>query len=56
MDQNPCIRCSVDECKYHSAQVDYCTLNNIQVGKCDAQATQNRNTDCESFEVKQSTY
>jgi len=56
MEKNPSIQCTVDECKHHSGNVDYCTLNNIQVGKHETKATATECTDCESFVVKQSSY
>jgi len=56
MEKNPSIQCTVDDCKYHSGNVNYCTLNNIQVGKNETKATATENTDCESFEVNQRSY
>jgi hypothetical protein len=56
MDKNSSIKCTVDECKYHSEKVDYCTLNDILVGKHETKATDSKCTDCESFKVKEGTY
>jgi hypothetical protein len=52
MDKNPSIQCVVSECKYHACQEDYCTLNQIRVGKHQQPASDVKATDCESFEVK----
>lgn len=56
MEINSSIKCQVDECKFHSGSQDYCTLNNILVGKNDARATSVENTDCKSFNAKESTF
>lgn len=56
MDKNPSIQCTVSECKHHANKVNYCTLNDILVGKHETTATETENTDCESFKVKESTY
>lgn len=56
MEKNPSIQCQVDECKYHSVNEDYCTLNNIMVGKSGQTATSKESTDCNSFDVKERTF
>jgi hypothetical protein len=52
MKKNESIQCSVCECKYHANQEDYCTLNQIRVGKHQQPANDVEATDCESFQVK----
>lgn len=52
MNKNPSIQCSVNECSYHANSDNYCTLDKIQVGKHEAQATQIECTDCQSFAAK----
>lgn len=52
MEKNPSIQCTVDDCRYHADRVDYCTLDNILVGKNETKAVETENTDCESFKVK----
>lgn len=52
MEKNSCISCSVQECKYHSNSVDYCTLEKIHVGKCVGDTCSVRDTECGSFEAK----
>lgn len=50
MDNNPSIGCIVSECKFHSKDADYCTLNKIQVVKHEQSADTEEFTDCGSFE------
>lgn len=50
MDHNESIGCTVEECKYHCKEDDYCTLNQIQVVKHEMKATTAECTDCGSFE------
>lgn len=52
MPVNECIQCTVENCKHHAEQKDYCTLNSIQVGTHETNPTQKACTDCNSFEVK----
>ncbi|MBP1890751.1 hypothetical protein J2Z53_002365 [Clostridium moniliforme] len=52
MKHNPSIKCSVDECKYHCKEDDYCTLNSIKVGKHKHTANTVEETDCNSFELQ----
>lgn len=52
MNHNDSIACTVDECKYHCKDDDYCTLNKIQVGKHEGHAKDVECTDCDSFELK----
>ncbi len=51
-DANPSIKCSVVQCKHHCGTVDYCALDEIQVGTHEENPTVVQCTDCESFEVK----
>ncbi|MFX0549542.1 DUF1540 domain-containing protein [Hathewaya histolytica] len=52
MKHNESIKCVVDECKYHSGNENYCTLNVIEVVKHEPQAKTTMCTDCGSFEAK----
>lgn len=52
MSKNPCIQCTIRECKYHASAEDYCTLKAIRVGTHEAHPTMVECTDCESFEYK----
>ena len=49
---NRAIGCTVNECKYHCQNAQYCTLQHIQVGKCEPSATSCQCTECASFEKK----
>lgn len=56
MEVNSSIGCSVSECQYHAGNDQYCTLDKIMVGKNESFTSQARDTDCESFKVKDKTY
>lgn len=49
---NPCIRCSVVQCKHHCGNVNHCALDEIKVGTHEENPTVIQCTDCESFEAK----
>ncbi|MFI3175773.1 MAG: DUF1540 domain-containing protein [Bacillota bacterium] len=49
---NEAIKCTVDNCKHHSAMKNYCTLNAIQVGTHEANPTMDQCTDCQSYMMK----
>lgn len=49
---NQSIRCTVEQCKYHCDNKQYCGLDSIQVGTHECNPTQQECTDCESFESK----
>ena len=46
---NNSIKCSVNSCTHHCGEQNYCTLNEIKVGCCDANVTHCANTECASF-------
>lgn len=50
--ENKSIGCTVNNCKYHAQEIDYCTLEKIQVGTHESNPTQVECTDCKSFELK----
>lgn len=52
MERNTAIACSVEQCKYHCQNEDYCSLNSIKVGTHEQNPTVPECTDCESFETK----
>ena len=54
MISNNSIQCSVNNCKYHAKDVNYCTLEKIKVGTHEENPTQIECTDCESFDLKSS--
>ena len=49
---NKSIECTVVQCKNHCGNENYCSLNAIKVGTHEANPTENKCTDCESFEKK----
>lgn len=52
MNHNPSIGCTVNECKYHCKDDNYCTLQSIEVGKHEVHAKDVKCTDCNSFELE----
>ncbi len=52
MDVNSSIKCTIDNCKFHSNGKDYCTLQQIQIGTHEANPTMVECTDCKSFVLK----
>ncbi|MBR5230168.1 MAG: DUF1540 domain-containing protein [Firmicutes bacterium] len=52
MNCNQTIRCTVDKCKYHEHSKNLCSLDAITVGTHEANPTEQKCTDCMSFEVR----
>ena len=52
MKQNRSIGCMVNECKFHSGEEQFCSLDKIQIVKHNNQANNIQQTDCGSFKVK----
>ncbi len=50
--ENKAIQCSVQQCRYHCTQGNYCSLSAIKVGTHEANPTMCECTDCQSFECK----
>ncbi len=50
--KNTHIGCTVDTCRYHCTQENYCSKNAIEVGCCNCNAKTSDNTCCNSFEPK----
>ncbi len=50
---NASIKCTVSQCAYHCADENYCSLDAIRVGTHEANPTECKCTDCESFVKKQ---
>lgn len=53
MTENSCIQCTVNNCKYHACETNYCTLDKILVGTHEQNPTKVECTDCESFAMKE---
>ncbi|MBE6563404.1 MAG: DUF1540 domain-containing protein [Ruminococcaceae bacterium] len=49
---NHCIACTVTQCTHHCGDANYCALEKIQVGTHEANPTEVKCTDCESFAPK----
>ena len=49
---NPSIECSVQQCKYHNCNENYCALDKIKIGTHEEDPTAEQCTDCQSFEKK----
>ncbi len=52
MSANKCIECSVKTCTHHCQDVNYCSLDHIQVGTHECSPDQSQCTDCLSFRKK----
>jgi len=50
--KNNAIGCTVDTCKYHCQDANYCSKNVIEVTACNSCAKTSDNTCCQSFEAK----
>lgn len=50
--KNTSIHCTVQQCKNHCPDANYCSLNAITVGTHEMDPTMNQCTDCKSFEKK----
>jgi hypothetical protein len=50
--KNNSIRCTVQQCQYHSGQEQFCSLNSITVGTHEKTPTMMECTDCQSFKLK----
>ena len=49
---NHCIKCTVHDCKYHSGDENFCSLDCIQVASHEKNPTDEKCVDCRSFECK----
>ena len=49
---NQSIQCTVTSCTHHCQDKNYCSLNSIRVGTHEANPTEIKCTDCESFKLK----
>ena len=50
MQRNEAISCTIQNCKHHWKNADYCSLAHINVGTHEANPTVIECTDCQSFE------
>lgn len=49
---NKSIHCTVTSCTHHCSDVDYCSLDSINVGTHEKNPTVDQCTDCLSFSLK----
>ena len=49
---NESIGCTVQQCKYHCPDQNFCSLDRISVGTHETNPTMKECTDCDSFELK----
>ena len=49
---NESIKCTVTNCTHHCQDKDYCSLTAIKIGTHEANPTEVKCTDCESFKLK----
>ncbi len=49
---NECIKCTVNNCRHHHTNKNYCTLDSIQVGTHECDPKMDACTDCLSFMKK----
>ena len=49
---NQSINCTVNNCAHHCQDSNYCGLSSIRVGTHETNPTENKCTDCQSFELK----
>ena len=49
---NQSISCTVNNCAHHCQDSNYCGLTSIRVGTHEANPTEIKCTDCQSFELK----
>ena len=49
-----CIECTVNQCKHHCPDQNFCSLDRIKVVTHEENPTVTQCTDCHSFEVKSS--
>lgn len=48
---NESVKCTVQQCKHHCKDKDYCSLSSITVGTHEANPTMSECTDCKSFSL-----
>ena len=49
---NKSIQCTVEECKHHSEDCDYCTLHSVLIGSHEHSPLTEKETNCLSFDLK----
>lgn len=49
---NPSIECTVNQCRYHHGEKNYCSLDRIRVVTHESDPKMEQCTDCDSFKPK----
>lgn len=49
---NDAIKCTVNNCKFHCNNENFCSLEEIRIGSCQCNPCENEATNCQSFEYK----
>ncbi len=52
---NKSIQCSVEDCRYHCKNHDYCSLDTVHIGTHEHTPETEKCTDCLSFSAKTET-
>lgn len=50
--KNPCIRCTVEQCRHNLCSENYCTLDTVCIGTHEANPSVKECVDCDSFEKR----
>ena len=48
---NKSIKCTVEQCKHHCGEKDYCSLDCVTIGTHEMNPTESKCVDCKSFEL-----
>ncbi len=49
---NRCVQCTVEQCRYHCKNEDYCSLERVQIGTHESEPSMEQCTDCLSFRAR----
>ncbi len=49
---NTSIQCTVDQCRYHCSDCNYCSLDKVLIGTHESSPSTDHCTDCLSFDLK----
>ena len=50
--KNPCIQCTVRQCRHNLCKEDFCTLDTVRIGTHEANPSVKECVDCNSFEKR----
>ncbi|MBQ1659827.1 MAG: DUF1540 domain-containing protein [Clostridia bacterium] len=49
---NRSIQCTVEQCRHHCSNCNYCSLDKVLIGTHESNPSQSQCTDCLSFDMK----